>query len=162
MKHRAVKLTHLNEKGEAHMVDVSNKPVTLREASAVARVFMKATTLSLIAEGEIAKGDVFGTARIAAIMAAKKTPEIVPLCHPIALNSVEVDIKPNKKGSSVDIVVTTRTAGPTGVEMEAMVGAGAGALTVYDMCKALDRGMRISDLMLIEKKGGKSGHWKRD
>ena len=158
---RRSRLTHLNEKGEARMVDVSAKPPTVREATASARVFMQPETLALISEGLIEKGDVLAISRIAGIMAAKRTPELIPLCHPIALSSVRVELITNPEGPSVDITATAIATGPTGVEMEALVAASAAALTVYDMCKAADRGMRITDVMLLEKKGGKSGHWRR-
>ena len=155
------KLTHLNPKGEARMVDVSAKPPTLREATASARVFMQSGTLALISEGRIEKGDVLAASRIAGIMAAKRTPELIPLCHQIALSSVQVDLAINAPDSTVEITATARTTGPTGVEMEALTAAAVAALTVYDMCKAADRGMRVSDVMLLEKSGGRSGRWKR-
>ncbi len=158
---RPGRLTHLNEKGEARMVDVSAKPPTMREATASARVFMEPATLALISEGRIEKGDVLAVSRIAGIMAAKRTPELIPLCHPIALSSVQVELIPNPEGPSVDITATAAATGPTGVEMEALMAASAAALTVYDMCKAAERGMRITDVMLLEKKGGRSGHWRR-
>lgn len=143
------------------MVDIADKTPTLREATAAARVFMKPETLELVEAGNAKKGDVLGVARIAGIMAAKKTPDIIPLCHPIALSAVTVALTLNTPESSVDITATARTTGPTGVEMEALMAASAAALTVYDMCKAADRGMVISDLMLLDKKGGKSGPWSR-
>lgn len=143
------------------MVDVSGKRVTLREAAAQGSVGMKKETLQLIADGKIAKGDVLATARIAGIMAAKKTPELIPLCHPLAISSVAIDFEVDEEESRIAILSRVRVTGQTGVEMEALTAVAAAALTVYDMCKAVDRGMVISDILLVEKKGGKSGHFKR-
>lgn len=154
-------LTHLDDKGRARMVDVSGKPSTLREAVARGSVFMKRKTLRLIKEGSVPKGDVLAAARLAGIMAAKKTPELIPLCHPLAITSVEVDLALNGKNNTVDIRARVTAAGQTGVEMEALTAVSAAALTVYDMCKAVDREMTVSDIMLMEKKGGRSGHFKR-
>jgi cyclic pyranopterin phosphate synthase len=144
------------------MVDVGDKPHTRRTATATGAVLMKPETLSLIMEGDMPKGDVLAVARVAGISAAKKTPDLIPLCHPVALSSVLVDIEPNKAENRVDITATATVVGPTGVEMEALTAVSAAALAVYDMCKAVDREMTISDIMLIEKKGGKSGHYKRE
>ncbi|MBI4822979.1 MAG: cyclic pyranopterin monophosphate synthase MoaC [Nitrospirae bacterium] len=150
------KLTHINSKGLAKMVDVSSKPVTLRYASARGSVRMKNETLRLIADGAIAKGDVIGTARIAGIMAVKKTPEIIPLCHPLNITAVDVEIKIDKKNSRLLIESKVKTSAQTGVEMEALTAVSASALTIYDMCKAVDKEMVISEIVLIEKRGGKS------
>lgn len=150
-------LSHLNAAGEAHMVDVSGKAETVRVASAGARVRMQKETLQLILSGQAMKGDVLGTARIAGIMAAKRTHELIPLCHPLALSQVTVDLTPNEADSAIDIVATCRLTGKTGVEMEALTAASVAALTVYDMAKAVDRGMQITDVRLLHKSGGKSG-----
>jgi cyclic pyranopterin phosphate synthase len=144
------------------MVDVSGKPETAREASAGARVMMEPGTLRLILDCKVSKGDVFGVARIAGIMAAKRTADLIPLCHPLGLTSVEIDFEPDRKVSCVDITATARTTGKTGVEMEALTAAAAAGLTIYDMCKAADRGMTITDLRLLRKSGGKSGTYQRD
>jgi len=156
------KLTHLDEKGRAKMVDVSPKPATLREARASASVKMKPGTLRLIREGRMPKGDVLATARVAGIMAAKKTSELIPLCHPLTLSSVEVDLRLQPAKRRVSITSRVACTGQTGVEMEALTAAAAAALTVYDMCKAVDREMTISDIVLLEKKGGRSGHYIRE
>lgn len=155
------KLTHLDEKGKARMVDVSAKPPTERRATASAAVRMKKQTLALIREGGLPKGDVLAVALIAGIMAAKKTPELIPMCHPLNITSVEVDLRPNARKSIVEISATVSTVGQTGVEMEALTAVSAAALALYDMCKAVDRDMVISDIMLLEKKGGRSGHYRR-
>jgi cyclic pyranopterin phosphate synthase len=154
------KLTHINDKGEAQMVDVSDKANTAREASASAVVHMKKETLGLIVSGSHKKGDVLAVARIAGIQAAKKCWELIPLCHPLMLSKVTVELTPNKGDSTIEIVATAKLEGKTGVEMEALTAASVAALTVYDMCKAVDRFMRIDNVQLLEKKGGKSGHWK--
>ena len=154
------KLTHINDKGEAQMVDVSGKVNTAREASASAVVHMKKETLDLIISGSHKKGDVLAVARIAGIQAAKKCWELIPLCHPLMLSKVTVELTPNEDDSTIEIVTTAKLEGKTGVEMEALTAASIAALTVYDMCKAVDRFMRIDNLQLLEKKGGKSGHWK--
>ena len=143
------------------MVDVSAKPLTLREALAQGSIRMKKETLALITDGKISKGDVLATARIAGIMAAKKTPELIPLCHPLAISSVAIDFEIDEKESRIQILSRVRVTGQTGVEMEALTAVAAAALTVYDMCKAVDREMVISDILLMEKKGGKSGRFKR-
>ncbi len=155
------KFTHFDEQGRAQMVDVTAKEPTQREAVARGVVTMKKETLRLIGKGGIAKGGVIGVARIAGIMAAKKTPELIPLCHPLAITSANVDFRLDRKNSRILIESRVRTTGPTGVEMEALTAVAAAALTIYDMCKAVDREMVISDIMLIEKRGGKSGTFKR-
>lgn len=155
------KLTHLDAKGQARMVDVSAKEHTEREARAMAVIRMLPETLSMIVEGKHKKGDVMATARIAGIMAAKKTPDIIPMCHPLMLTSVKVELTPNTEKSCVEIVAICKLVGQTGVEMEALMAASAAALTLYDMCKAVDKGMIIDQIQLLEKKGGKSGHWIR-
>lgn len=154
------KLTHINEKGDAQMVDVSDKENTTREASASAVVHMKKETLDMIVSGSHKKGDVMTVARIAGIQAAKKCWELIPLCHPLMLSKVTVDLTPNEDESTIEIVAVAKLVGKTGVEMEALTAASIAALTIYDMCKAIDRFMRIDSVQLLEKKGGKSGHWK--
>lgn len=151
-------LTHLDETGAARMVDVGDKPSTTRQAIAEARVNMLPETLAMIAEGRHAKGDVFAVARIAGIQAAKRTWELIPLCHPLALTSVKVDLQPDGD-STVLITATCRVTGQTGVEMEALTAASVAALTIYDMCKAVDKGMAIDGIRLLYKEGGKSGVW---
>ena len=153
------KLTHINANGEAEMVDVSDKNNTMREAKAGARVVMQPETLELIVSGSHKKGDVLAVARIAGIQAAKKCSDLIPLCHPLMLSKVSVELTPNNKKCCIDIIATAKLNGKTGVEMEALTAASIAALTVYDMCKAVDRFMRIDNVQLIEKKGGKSGHW---
>jgi cyclic pyranopterin phosphate synthase len=153
------KLTHINANGEAQMVDVSDKDNTTREAKAGARVVMQAETLELIVSGSHKKGDVLAVARIAGIQAAKKCSDLIPLCHPLMLSKVSVELTPNNEKCCIDILATAKLNGKTGVEMEALTAASIAALTVYDMCKAVDRFMRIENIQLIEKKGGKSGHW---
>ena len=150
-------LTHLDATGNAHMVDVSDKHVTSRSATARAQVTMLPETLALILGGTAKKGDVLATARIAGIMAAKKTHELIPLCHPLLITKVSVDFVADEKTSSVEVSATIRVEGKTGVEMEALTACSVAALTLYDMCKAVDRGMKITDLRLTEKTGGKSG-----
>ncbi|MGE4576122.1 MAG: cyclic pyranopterin monophosphate synthase MoaC [Candidatus Pseudothioglobus sp.] len=153
------KLTHINANGEAQMVDVSDKNNTTREAKAGARVVMQPETLELIVSESNKKGDVLAVARIAGIQAAKKCSDLIPLCHPLMLSKVSVELTPNNKNCCIDIIATAKLNGKTGVEMEALTAASIAALTVYDMCKAVDRFMRIDKVQLIEKKGGKSGHW---
>ena len=155
-------LTHLDAEGRAQMVDVSAKDETWRTARAGARVVMRPETLARIRAGGIGKGDVLAVARLAGIMAAKRTAELIPLCHPLALTSVEVDLRCATEPSAVEITATTKVRGRTGVEMEALTAAGIAALTIYDMCKAVDRGMRITDLRLLHKSGGKSGIWEAE
>ena len=151
------KLTHLDATGNAHMVDVSDKQVTSRSAAARARVVMRPETLALILTGTAKKGDVLATARIAGIMAAKKTHELIPLCHPLLITKVSVDFAPNEATHCIDVTATVKVEGKTGVEMEALTACSVAALTLYDMCKAVDREMKITDLRLVEKSGGKSG-----
>lgn len=155
-----MKLTHLNEKGDAQMVDVSAKEITTRVAIASSVVSMKKETLDLIISGSHKKGDVLAVARIAGIQAAKKCWDLIPLCHPLMLSKVTLEIKPNTQNSSIEIKALTKLDGKTGVEMEALTAASVAALTIYDMCKGVDRGMVISDIKLLEKTGGKSGIWK--
>jgi len=155
-------LTHIDKDGAARMVDVGSKDVSLREATATATIRMKPETLKLIIAGEHKKGDVLAVARIAGIQAAKRCSDLIPLCHPLLLTAIEVKLEPNSSVCAIDIVSTVRLQGQTGVEMEALTAASIAALTVYDMCKAVDRGMEISGIYLLEKKGGKSGHWCRD
>lgn len=152
------KLTHLDETGAAHMVDVSEKAVTAREAVATGRITMSAGAATAIRNGLVKKGDVLAVARVAGIMAAKKTSELIPLCHPLPLSSVNIDLTPDETG--VTATATARTTGQTGVEMEALTAVSIALLTVYDMVKALDRGMEISAVKLLAKSGGKSGDWR--
>jgi len=154
------KLTHFNESGEAHMVDVGQKPETSRQALAQGCIKMQPATLAQIVAGQSKKGDVLGVARIAGIMAAKKTAELIPLCHPIAIDSISVEFEVNNSENMVICRVLVKTHGQTGVEMEALTATQIALLTIYDMCKAMDRGMKITDIQLLEKKGGKSGHWR--
>lgn len=153
------KLTHINSNGEAQMVDVSDKESTMREAKAGARVVMQSNTLELIVSGSHKKGDVLSVAKIAGIQAAKKCSELIPLCHPLMLTKVNVELIPNTDKNCIEITTTAKLNGRTGVEMEALTAASIAALTVYDMCKAVDRFMVIDNVQLLEKKGGKSGHW---
>jgi len=154
-------LTHFDESGQAHMVNVGEKDVTVREAVARGEVRMKPETLSLIMDGGAKKGDVLGVARIAAIMAAKKTPELIPLAHPLPLTSVSVDFFPDRDRSIIEIEARVQVTARTGVEMEALTAVSCAALTIYDMCKAVDRGMVLSEIRLMEKSGGRSGHFRR-
>jgi cyclic pyranopterin monophosphate synthase len=149
--------THFDSEGRAVMVDVTDKAITARTATAAARVMMQPQTLAAIAQGQIGKGDVLAVARLAGIMAAKRTPDLIPLCHPLALTSVTVDLRLDPAANSVEILATCKLNGKTGVEMEALTAASVAALTVYDMCKARDKGMQITDLRLIHKAGGNSG-----
>jgi cyclic pyranopterin phosphate synthase len=151
--------THFDDAGRARMVDVGGKDVTERIARAGCRVRMQPETLRLIREGGHAKGDVLGVARLAGIMAAKRTADLIPLCHPLALSAVTLDLACDETASSVTIEAIVKVSGRTGVEMEALTAASVAALTVYDMCKAVDRGMVVEDLRLLEKSGGRSGHW---
>jgi cyclic pyranopterin phosphate synthase len=155
-------LTHLDESGHARMVDVSTKAETARAATAKGRVAMQAATLMLITSGSAAKGDVLATARIAGIMAAKRCAELIPLCHPLPISSVVVDLTVNPAACAIDITASVRTTGRTGVEMEALTAVGIAALTVYDMVKAADRGMRIENIRVVAKSGGKSGDFTQD
>jgi cyclic pyranopterin phosphate synthase len=151
------RLTHFDAKGDAVMVDVAAKPVSERIAVAGGSIVMKAETLARIREGQIAKGDVLAVARLAGIMAAKRTGDLIPLCHPIGLDAVSVEFAIDEARSAVDITATCKVQGRTGVEMEAMCAVSVAALTIYDMCKAIDRGMRIGEIRLLKKSGGKSG-----
>ena len=153
------KLTHINSNGEAQMVDVSDKENTMREAKAGARIVMQSNTLELIVSGSHKKGDVLSVAKIAGIQAAKKCSELIPLCHPLMLTKVNVELTPNNYKNCIEITATAKLNGRTGVEMEALTAASIAAQTVYDMCKAVDRFMVIDNVQLLEKKGGKSGHW---
>ncbi len=155
-------LTHIDQKGNARMVDISGKSVTLREAAARGFVKMKPETLSLIEKGGIPKGDVFAVARIAGIMAAKKTEMLIPLCHSLPLENITVDLVPSEKESCVWITAESHTSYKTGVEMEALTAVSVAALTIYDMCKAVDRGMEIGGIVLLRKSGGKSGLYVRE
>lgn len=153
------KLTHFDNQGQAHMVDVGDKASTRRIAIACGSISMLPSTLALIQSGDAKKGDVLGIARIAAIQASKKTADLIPLCHPISLSKVAVNFDVDEKTNSINCKVTAETTGQTGVEMEALTAVNVGLLTIYDMCKAVDRGMTINDVKLLEKQGGKSGHW---
>ena len=150
-------LSHIDEKGRARMVDISAKPDTERVALARGRVVMKPSTLRLIGEGGIPKGDVLSVAQIAGIMAAKNTPHLIPMCHPLLLTGISVDFSLDPEAGVIEITATVKTTGKTGVEMEALTAVTGSALTIYDMCKAVDRGMRIQDVRLVRKSGGKSG-----
>ena len=152
-------LTHFDASGQAHMVDVAAKPATHRVARATGSIHMEPATLALVALGQAKKGDVIGVARIAAIQAAKRTAELIPLCHPLPLTRVAVDFELDEEASCVHCTVQAETVGATGVEMEALTAVQVGLLTVYDMCKAVDRGMVMQGIRLLEKRGGKSGHW---
>jgi cyclic pyranopterin phosphate synthase len=156
-----MELTHVDERGQARMVDVSGKDATSRVAVARGRVVMKQASLTLIAEGKAPKGDALGVARVAGVMAAKKTAELIPLCHNIPISNVSVELEPDVASSSVIITATVASEGKTGVEMEALTAVSMAALTLYDMLKAVDKDMTITDVMLLEKSGGKSGSYKR-
>jgi cyclic pyranopterin phosphate synthase len=153
------KLTHLDASGRANMVDVSEKAATSRTATARARIEMRPETLALILEGRASKGDVLSTARIAGIMAAKRTHELIPLCHPLLISKVSIELDPDTKDSCIHVSATVKVEGKTGVEMEALTACSVACLTLYDMCKAADRAMKITNLRLVEKAGGKSGHF---
>ncbi len=157
----AAEFTHFNEAGEAHMVDVGDKPISRRKAVTEGRITMQPETLAMILQGSHKKGDVLGVARIAGIMAAKKAADLIPLCHPLSLTRVEITFTPETRNNSVHCQCQVETLGQTGVEIEALCATQIALLTIYDMCKAVDRGMRISDIQLLEKAGGKSGHWER-
>lgn len=154
--------THFDKEGKAVMVDVSDKDITERTATAACSVIMQPETVRMILEGGVKKGDVLSVARLAGIMGAKRTPDLIPLCHPLALTSVKVDLAVDEGRNAVDIAATCKLKGRTGVEMEALTAASVAALTVYDMCKAVDRGMRITDVRLVHKAGGKSGEYRSD
>jgi cyclic pyranopterin phosphate synthase len=153
--------THFDKEGKARMVDVSDKAETERVATAQGSVIMQPATLALIKDGGVKKGDVLSVARLAGIMGAKKTPDLIPLCHPLALTSVQVDLTLDEARNAVDITATCKLVGKTGVEMEALTAVSVAALTVYDMCKAVDKGMQIVDIRLTHKSGGKSGTFER-
>ena len=157
-----MELTHFDVAGRAHMVNVTDKQDTDRVAVAAGRVVMAAETLSRIEAGLIGKGDVLAVAQVAGIMAAKKTWEIIPMCHPLLLTGVSISFAIDAKASAIDIQAEVKTTGKTGVEMEALTAVEVGLLTIYDMCKAIDRGMVLSDIRLLDKAGGKSGHWVSD
>ena len=155
------KLTHFNQQGEAHMVDVGDKPVSQRIAVAEGMIHMQPETLNLILQGKHKKGDVLAIARVAGMMAAKKTAELIPLCHPISITHIEIELEPQKNNNAIYCRTTTGTRDQTGVEMEALIAVQITLLTIYDMCKSADRGMTIDNVQLLKKSGGKSGHWKR-
>ena len=154
------KLTHFDASGQAHMVNVGDKPNTHRIALATGKITMLPATFDMVQAGSHKKGDVLGIARIAGIQAAKKTSDLIPLCHPLALTHVSINFTPNQSDNSITCEVRAETTGPTGVEMEALTAVQVALLTIYDMCKAVDRGMVMSDVKLLEKSGGKSGEWK--
>ncbi|MFZ3360887.1 MAG: cyclic pyranopterin monophosphate synthase MoaC [Xanthobacteraceae bacterium] len=160
MPRRAKKLTHLSGRGEARMVDVSAKETTARVAVAEGRVVMAPATLAIVRNGDAKKGDVLGTARIAGILAAKRTHELIPLCHPLPISQIEVDVTADAKLPGVRVRARVKVAGKTGVEMEALTAVSVACLTVYDMVKAIERGMRIEGIRLVEKSGGRSGHYR--
>lgn len=162
MAKKTKQLTHIDAKGEARMVDVSAKPDTERVAVAEGQVVMTRKTLDLIVKGNATKGDVLGTARVAGIMAAKRTSDLIPLCHPLALSKVTLDITPDAKLPGCRVRATVKVKGPTGVEMEALTAVSVACLTIYDMVKAVERGIQIEGIRLVEKKGGKSGHYLAD
>ncbi|MGD8924860.1 MAG: cyclic pyranopterin monophosphate synthase MoaC [Syntrophobacterales bacterium] len=153
-------LTHFDESGRARMVDVGAKSVTERQAIAVGRIVMQPETLKLIVEGDVKKGDVLAVARLSGIMAAKRTSDLIPLCHPLRLTSITIDFSPDADSSEVTILATVKANDRTGAEMEALVAVSIAAMTIYDMCKSYDRGMIISEIRLLEKSGGKSGHYR--
>ncbi|MFQ5328852.1 MAG: cyclic pyranopterin monophosphate synthase MoaC [Thermodesulfobacteriota bacterium] len=155
------KLTHIDKSGKAKMVDVTEKTITVREAVAGGTITMKPATLQLILANEIKKGDVLGVAKIAGVMAAKRVGELIPLCHPLSITSVDISFTPDEERSRVDIRAAVKVASQTGVEMEALTAVTVAALTIYDMCKAVDREMEISEVVLLEKRGGKSGEFLR-
>jgi len=155
------KLTHIDKKGKASMVDVTAKDITMREAVAKGSVFMQQGTLKVVLANEIKKGDVLGVARIAGIMAAKRTDEMIPLCHPLNITAVDISFEPVRSKNCIDITATVRVSSQTGVEMEALTAVSVTALTIYDMCKAIDKGMTISGIRLMKKTGGKSGTYVR-
>ncbi|ESR23487.1 cyclic pyranopterin monophosphate synthase MoaC [Lutibaculum baratangense] len=154
------RLTHVDEAGTARMVDVSDKAATVRQATAEGFVRVAPETFRLIVSGQAKKGDVLGVARLAGIMGAKRTHELIPLCHPLMLTKIDVDLEPVESENAIRVTATCKLTGKTGVEMEALTAVGVACLTVYDMVKAVDRGVTITDIRLIEKEGGRSGHWK--
>ena len=157
-----MKLTHFDEEGRSRMVDVSKKKVTKREAIAKGSVFMKSETLRLIKNQKISKGDVLGVAKIAGIMGAKRTSEFIPMCHPLSIDAIDINFNMDEKEKRIDIEARVRVEAKTGVEMEALTAVAISALTIYDMCKSVDKGMVISDICLMEKRGGKSGEYSRN
>lgn len=157
-----MKLTHINEEGRAKMVDVSEKVDTVREAVAVGYVSMKRETLEKIKEGTISKGDVLSIAQVGGIMGAKNTPQIIPMCHPIMISGCDINFKIDFENNRVEIIATTKTVGKTGIEMESITAVSTAALTIYDMCKAIDREIVINNIMLVKKSGGKSGIFERN
>jgi len=158
---KVMELTHINEEGRAKMVDVSGKGDTVREAVAIGYVSMKRETLERIKEGTISKGDVLAVAQVGGIMGAKNTPQIIPMCHPIMISGCDISFRIDLENSRVEITATTNTVGKTGIEMEALTAVSTAALTIYDMCKAIDREMVINNIMLVKKSGGKSGLFER-
>lgn len=152
-------LTHFNKEGRAQMVDVSEKDITSRIARACATVFVNRNTFGLIKEGKMKKGDVLAVAQVAGIMGAKRTPDIIPMCHPLLITKVDISFELDEEACSIKVISTAKCEGKTGIEMEAMTAASVAALTIYDMCKAVQRDIRISDIYLLEKDGGKSGHF---
>ena len=152
-------MSHFNDEGRARMVDVSGKDITLREAEAGGTVFVNAETFGLIARGEVKKGDVLAVAQVAGIMAAKRTPELIPMCHPIAISGIDIAFAPDAERCAIEITATVRCKGETGVEMEALTAVSAAALTIYDMCKAAQKDIEISNIRLLSKSGGKSGKY---
>jgi len=156
------KLTHFDAQGQAHMVDVGDKPATRRRAVAEGCIEMQAATLEQILEGGHRKGDVLGVARIAGIMASKRTADLIPLCHPIPITRVTVDFEPEPEAGRIHCRAVVETTAPTGVEMEALTAVQIALLTIYDMCKSMDRGMTLQHIRLVEKSGGRSGHWRRE
>ena len=157
-----MELTHINEEGRARMVDVSEKSDTVREAIAIVSVSMKRETLEKIKEGTISKGDVLAVAQVGGIMGAKNTPQIIPMCHPIMISGCDISFKMDFENTKIEITATTKTVGKTGIEMEALTAVSTAALTIYDMCKAIDREMVINNIMLVKKSGGKSGIFERN
>lgn len=156
-----MELTHINEEGRAKIVDISEKKETVREAVAIGYVSMKRETLERVKEGSISKGDVLAVAQVGGIMGAKNTPQIIPMCHPIMISGCDINFKMDFENSRIEIIATTKTVGKTGIEMEALTAVSTAALTIYDMCKAIDREMIINNIMLIRKSGGKSGIFER-
>ncbi len=162
MKKMSTRLTHFDKQGRSRMVDVTEKENTVRVAIAEGDVYMKAETFNMMMDRKISKGDVLGVAQTAGIMGAKKTSELIPMCHPLNISSVEISFAPDEKAAKVGITACVKLSGKTGVEMEALTAVSVAALTIYDMCKAVDKGMKISNIRLIEKSGGKSGTYIRE
>jgi cyclic pyranopterin phosphate synthase len=153
------KLSHLDEQGNARMVDISLKPDTIRAAIAQGKIVMQPSTLRLVLEGDMTKGDVLTVAKIAAIQGAKRTSELIPMCHPIPITGIEIDFTPDRTEASISVTATVTSTGKTGVEMEALTACATALLTIYDMCKATEKGMTINSIQLLEKRGGRSGSW---